>query len=188
MLTQQKPARPTRYRWSRQQYEQMIEAGVFDEDARVELIHGEVVTMSPQDSRHATAVLLVAEALREVIGNRYHVREQVPLALDPDSEPEPDVAVVAGSVRDYVRDHPSTALLAVEVAYTSRSKDRKIKTALYARHGIREYWVLDLVEERLFVFRRPDADGYAEQLVLTRDETVTAPETSVPIAVENLLP
>jgi Uma2 family endonuclease len=152
------------------------------------LIHGEVVTMSPQDSRHATAVLLVAEALREVIGEGWHVRVQVPFALDPDSEPEPDVAVVAGTPRDYVREHPNTALLAVEVALTSRQKDRNVKTILYARHDIREYWVLDLVDYALVVHRQPEPDGYVERLVLTRDDTVRVPETSASIAVRDLLP
>lgn len=188
MLTQQNPAPPTRYRWTRRQYEQMIEAGVFDEDARVELLHGEVVTMGPQNSYHAAAVLLIEEALREVVGEGQHVRTQVPLALDPDSEPEPDVAVVSGTVRDYVHEHPRMALLVVEVGFSSRKRDRMTKAALYARHDIREYWALDLVEERLFVFRQPGPDGYAEQLVLTLDDAVTAPETSAPIAVRDLLP
>ena len=188
MLTQLNPAPPTRYRWTRRQYEQMIEAGVFDEDARVELIHGEVVTMSPQSSRHATIVTLVAQALQEVIGAGWHLRVQLPLALDPDSEPEPDLAVVAGAPLDYFHEHPHTALLAVEVADSSRRKDSTAKVTLYARHGIREYWLLDLVEYKLVVHRRPERDGYAERLVLTPADTVTAPETSAPIAVSDLLP
>ncbi len=187
MQTREKTFQPTRYRWSRRQYEQMIEAGVFDEDARVELLHGEVVTMSPQSSRHATIVTLVAEALREVVEEGWYVREQLPLALDPDSEPEPDVAVVAGVPLDYFDDHPSTALLVVEVADCSRKKDSTAKVALYAWHGIREYWLLDLVEYHLVVYRQPGPDGYAERIVLSSDETVTAPETTAPIAVENLL-
>ena len=188
MQTEDRAFQPTRYRWIRVQYDQMVEAGVFDEDARVELIHGEVVIMSPQDSRHAAAVILVAEALREVIGEGWHVREQVPLALDPDSEPEPDIAVVAGAVRDYIHEHPTTALLVVEVSRTSRQKDRTAKAALYARHGIREYWLLDLVDYHLIVHRQPGPDGYAERQVLTTDDTVTAPEAATPIAVEALLP
>jgi Uma2 family endonuclease len=188
MLTQQQPAPPTRYRWTRQQYEQMIEAGVFDEDARVELIHGEVVTMRPQSSRHATIVTLVAKALRSAIGEGWYVREQLPLALDPDSEPEPDLAVVAGAPLDYFHAHPTAALLVVEVADSSRRKDRTEKVALYGRHGIREYWLFDLVEYKLIVHRQPEQDGYAERLMLTPADSVTAPETSAPIPVRDMLP
>ena len=122
------------------------------------------------------------------MGEGWYVREQLPLALDPDSEPEPDVAVVAGSPLDHFHEHPKSALLVVEVADSSRRKDSTQKVALYGQHGIREYWLFDLVDYHLVVYRGPEADGYAERQVLTRDETVTAPETTTSIAVGALLP
>jgi Uma2 family endonuclease len=142
-------------RWTRQEYERMIDAGVLTSEDRVELIDGEIVTVTPQKSRHATAVSLVEIALRRGFGAPVVVRTQLPLALDPASEPEPDVAVVAGSPRDYRDAHPSGALLVVEVADTTLAFDRTVKASLYARAGIADYWVLNLVDEQLEVHREP---------------------------------
>jgi Uma2 family endonuclease len=142
-------------RWTRDEYDRMIDAGVLTPEDRVELIDGEIVTLTPQKSRHATAVSLAENALRQAFGALGHVRTQLPLALDPTSEPEPDVAVVTGSPRDYRDAHPSTALLIVEVADTSLVFDRTTKASLYARVGIADYWLLNLVDEVIEVHRNP---------------------------------
>ncbi len=133
----------------------MIDAGVLTPEDHVELIDGEIVTVTPQKSRHATAVCLAETALRQAFGEHVNVRTQLPLALDPASEPEPDVAVVAGSPRDYRDAHPSTALLIVEVADASLLFDRTTKASLYARASIPEYWLLNLVDEVIEVHRDP---------------------------------
>src|SRR5215471_6418539 len=86
-------------RWTRQEYERMTDAGVLTENDRVELIGGEILTVTPQKSPHATGVVLASEALRRVLTPNLHVRTQLPLALGDDSEPEPDVAIVRGSLR-----------------------------------------------------------------------------------------
>ena len=104
-------------RWTRQEYDRMIEAGVLTPDDRVELIDGEILSTTPQGSPHATAVLLVQDALRVSFGRDVHIRAQLPIALGLDSEPEPDVAVVAGSVRDYRDAHPQSALLEIGRAH-----------------------------------------------------------------------
>ena len=126
-------------RWSRQEYDRMIDAGVLTTQDRVELIDGEIVTTPPQKTQHAAAACLVATALRHAFGEHVDVRRQLPLALDAASEPEPDVAVVAGSPRDYRDAHPATALLIVEVADSSLEFDRTTKASLYARAGIPDY-------------------------------------------------
>jgi len=133
----------------------MIDAGVLTTEDRVELIDGEIVTVTPQKSRHATAVSLAETALRHAFHEHYHVRSQLPLALDATSEPEPDVAVVASAVRDYRDAHPSTALLVVEVADTPLEFDRTRKASLYARAGIADYWVVNLVDAMVEVHRNP---------------------------------
>ena len=92
---------PAPHRWTRQQYDQMIEAGILDENDRVELIDGEITEMSPQKGPHAMAVMLALGALQAAYKGPFMVRPQLPLALDPDSEPEPDIAVVVGKPRDF---------------------------------------------------------------------------------------
>ena len=144
-------------RWTRAEYERMIDAGIFDSEERAELIGGEVLVMTPQKSPHATAVSLTLEALRVAFGSGHHVRAQLPLALDPDSEPEPDVAVVPGSPRDYRHAHPTTALLVVEVSDSTLALDRDRKGSLYARAGIVEYWIVNLVDGVLEVYRDPES-------------------------------
>jgi len=109
----------TLHRWTRAKYDRMVETGVFQPEARLELLDGEIIEMSPQKSPHATAVNLIAEALRGGFGTGFYVRGQMPLTLDDNSEPEPDVAVIKGNIRDYADHHPSSAVLIVEVADTT---------------------------------------------------------------------
>lgn len=178
-----------RHRFSRAQYEQMVEAGVFGPEDRLELLDGEVIDMAPQKSRHATAVTLVAEALRTVFGPGATVRVQLPFSLDQSSEPEPDVAVVPGAPRDYRDEHPTRALLICEVSDTTLAYDRGRKLAAYARAGIPEYWILDLTGETLEVCRQPRNGGYAERQIMPTDARVTPLHVpSQAIGVRDLLP
>ena len=151
----------------------MVETGILQPGDRVELIRGEILTMSPQKSAHATAVQLAGDALRGVFADGFVVRSQLPLALGTDSAPEPDVAVVAGTARDYRDAHPTTALLIVEVADTSLDFDRGAKRFLYAEAGIGEYWIVDLVHRQVDVLRRPEGSDYREQQVVRAEESVS---------------
>ncbi len=143
-----------RRKFSKAEYYKMAEMGFF-EGQRVELIDGEVILMSPQEAGHATAVELVSRVLEKVFGEGYHVRDQKPLDLGEHYEPEPDAAVVKGSPRDYAQTHPKTAVLIVEVSLSSVDYDRTVKGSLYAKAGIQEFWLLNLKERRLEVFREP---------------------------------
>lgn len=127
------------HRWTVREYEDMVAAGVFHPEARLELLDGEIYDMSPQTRRHATAIRLIEDALRAVFHRGFDIRAQLPVAFGPDSEPEPDVAVVEGSPRDYSDRHPTTALLVVEVSDSSLAYDRSQKLAIYADCGIPEY-------------------------------------------------
>ncbi len=150
--------------WTRDEYYKMGESGIIGPDERVELIDGEIVAMTPQDTPHAVAGSLVEEALRVAFGPGFHIRSQRPLSLGPDSEPEPDAAVVRGSARDYLKAHPTTAVLAVEISDATLPFDRGKKAALYARAGIPEYWIVNLPDRILEVYRDPGplADRPAE--------------------------
>lgn len=94
-------------RWTRDEYYRMAETGILRPDDRVELIDGEILSMAPQKSPHATAVALALQALQDALGDGLYVRAQVPLTLDETNEPEPDLAVVPGSPRDYRDHHPT---------------------------------------------------------------------------------
>src|SRR5437899_2115350 len=127
-------------RWSRWEYEQLVERGFFRPDERLELLDGLMLVKEPQSSAHMTAIRLVEDALRMAFGTRWDVRTQGPIALDPRSEPEPDVSVVRGSPRDYRDAHPTSPALVVEVALASLQLDRTRKCRAFARAGVPEYW------------------------------------------------
>jgi Uma2 family endonuclease len=175
------PAIRTR-RWTRREYDRLIELGVLHEDEPVELLAGRLVVREPQRTPHATATQLAAEALRAAFGAGWSVRVQLPLALDDESEPEPDVAVVRGTPRDYLREHPSAPALVVEVAHDSLRADRILKARLYARAGIGDYWIVNLVEHVLEVHRAPTRSGPGRPVAYAEVRRVPPSETIVPLA------
>lgn len=176
------------HRWTRQQYEQMVDAGVLTTDDRVELIDGQIVPMSPQNSRHATTTTQLVHPLMRMCPSTHHVRSQVPLALGEHSEPEPDVMVVEGPPDAYTDTHPSTAVLIVEVADASLSKDREQKRLLYAWHDIPEYWIVNLIDQHLEVYRDPASGDYKSKTTVERDDTVTPRFAAADLSVEDLIP
>jgi Uma2 family endonuclease len=183
-------------RWTRVEYERLIDRGLLDEDEPIELLDGLMVVKEPQHTPHATAVTLAAEVLRIAFGPGWAVRVQLPVALDDRSEPEPDVCVVAGSPRDYVDAHPTRPVLVVEVAQSGLRLARGRKAAAYARAGIGDYWIVNLVDRMLEVHREPSRWhaarprwGYASIAPLPADGTVSplaAPAARVRVA--DLLP
>ena len=183
-------------RWSRVEYERLVECGFFQPGDRVELIGGALLVAEPQNSPHATAVGLAEDALREAFGRGWVVRVQAPIALDDDSEPEPDVAVVPGTRRDYRQGHPQRLVLAVEVADSSLVGDRQIKGSLYARAGIADYWIVNLVDHAVEVYRDPVRDSTATYGWAYRSVSHHGPGASVSplalsgaaLAVADLLP
>ncbi|MES1244368.1 MAG: Uma2 family endonuclease [Acidobacteriota bacterium] len=171
--------------WTREEYEQLAGTGFFASGQRTELVEGVIYEMSPQKGRHAAGIRGVEEALRAVFRQGYDIRTQLPIALGMDSEPEPDVAVVPGSWRDYPDAHPKTAVLIVEVSDSSFFHDRERKRTLYARAGIPEYWTLDLSEDRLEIYRNPGESGYQTRLLLSSGSSVeplASPGAAVAIA------
>jgi Uma2 family endonuclease len=183
-------------RFTRAEYDRLIELGVFHPDEDIELIGGELIVAEPQGAPHYTAIRKTAKALEAAFGPGWDVRMEGPIGLDDESEPEPDVAVVTGSVDDYAREHPSRPVLTVEIAESSLALDRRHKGSLYARAGLQDYWILNLVDRVLEVYRRPVVDAgapfgwrYADRVVLdatARAIPIAAPQSSVSVA--QLLP
>jgi len=147
-------------RWKRAEYERLVDLGVFAGDP-VELIGGHLIIAEPQNSPHATALGAADDALRAVLPPGFIVRAQMPMALDDDSAPEPDLAVVSGRRADYGQGHPTRAVLVVEVADSSLHFDRREKGSLYARARIAEYWIVNLIDRVLEVYRDPESDAAA---------------------------
>jgi Uma2 family endonuclease len=175
-------------RWTREEYEKMIDAGIFPPETRAELVEGAIYNMTPQKSRHATAIRAAEEALRSAFALGYDVRTQLPIALSPSSEPEPDIAVAPGSWRDYVDAHPSSAVLIVEIADTSLEYDRH-KGRVYARSGIEEYWIVNLADRWVEVYGDPSDGVYRFSKRFMPGEIIVprrAPDASISVA--DLLP
>ena len=170
-------------RWTRKEYRKLGELGILPEDEPVELLGGHMIVAEPKGRPHAVAVALTAEALRRAFGAGWHVIQQDPIALDDDSEPEPDVSVIPGRPRDYPVDHPARPVLVVEVAETSLAFDRRHKGRAYARAGLPDYWIVNLIDRHLDVYRRPVIDPAAEFGWRYLDvEFFTAGATIVPLA------
>jgi Uma2 family endonuclease len=176
--TAAKGIEPRPRKWSKQEFYRLAELGYFQAQ-RAELVEGEIMVMSPQKPRHYSATDQAADLLRGAFGKGFHVRMQGPIDLGPCAEPEPDIAVVAGKRQDYRKKHPTTAALMVEVSDTTLIYDRTRKASLYARAVILDYWIINLVDDQLEVYRKPEADetqfygfGYAERTVLALDERI----------------
>jgi len=185
---------PRPFRWTREQYYRAADLGLF-RDRRVQLIDGEILEMSPQGNTHALLIPIIHEVLRSAFGDGFTIRPQLPMVMGGASDPEPDLAVVRGNPREQER-HPASAVLVVEVADTSLVFDSTRKAALYARAGIGEYWIVNLVNVCLDVFRKPAIDrrfefgaGYEDVRSLGAEENISAlaaPNAVIPVG--DLLP
>lgn len=177
--------------WTKDMYYAAAESGVF-ENRRVELIEGEIIEMSPMSSRHIAALLLALDGVRAAFGAGYIVVPQCTIDLGDMVQPEPDLAVYKGTPRDYVHEKPAHALLIVEVSDTTLASDRTKKASLYARAGIQDYWIVNLKESVVEVYRNPAADstqaygyGYQTATTLTNQESVSPlamPDAHIPVA------
>ena len=154
------PAIGTR-KWTRVEYDRLVEAEILGPDERVELLGGQMIVKEPQHSPHATAIQLVQRTLDRAFGAGWSVRPQLPIALAEDSEPEPDVCVVRGAPRDYRDAHPERPVLIVEVSLSRLGFDREHKGSLYARAGVPDYWIVNLPDRRVEIYREPVPDGAA---------------------------
>ena len=172
--------------WTVEDYSRMIEAGILQPEDKVELIEGQIVQMAAKGTAHGAAVRRTAELLRDILAGQASVHTQDPIQLDNRSEPEPDVAAVRVDSLDYADHHPTPEeiYLVIEVADTTLAKDCGSKARAYARAGIADYWVLDVNDRRLHVFREASQTGYQSEVVLGEDATVeplSFPSLSLPV-------
>ena len=176
------------HRWDRRTYERMVDAGFFPPHSHAELINGEIIDMSPQGTVHYTVLSLLEAILRENFDAGYLIRTQAPFIVSNDSEPEPDIAVVTGTPRDYLHEHPSKACLLVEISDTTLHFDRETKSAMYAACGIPEYWLVNLKENCVEVFRQPRNGRYSELKSYFAGDSITPLDVDGAIEVIGFLP
>jgi Uma2 family endonuclease len=178
-----------RHAFTTDEWHRMGDAGLFDEDARVELLDGEIIDMAPIGSRHAGTVNRLTRLLIGAVGERAVVAVQNPVFLDKHSEPQPDLAVLAPRPDDYTVSHaePGEIMLLVEVADSSLAYDRDRKAAYYAGVGVPQCWIIDLTTETVLDFRSPRPAGYevVDRLV-PRDALTIGALAGVSVAVSGI--
>jgi Uma2 family endonuclease len=170
LTNDRQPPAVTPYRWTVDRYHRAVEAGVF-EGQHIELLAGELIEMSPEGVPHAGLSSDTADYLREQLGKQVKVREAKPITLPDDSEPEPDLAIVKPLGEVYrTKRHPyvEDIFWVIEYANTSLNKDLQLKDKIYAGAGIPEYWVINLKDRELIVFRDPADNVYQSTTVTTR--------------------
>lgn len=177
-----------RHRFTIADVDKMVRAGVFDALPHVELLDGELVDVSPQGPEHAARHSWIGDRLATVYDDGAHVRRQCPIRVGVRSLPEPDLAVVRGSVLDYLERHPDGAdlVLAVELAVSSQAIDRE-KARIYAAGGVPVYWLLDVGARTLTLHEDPRGGGYGRVSVLVAADEVALPGTAMRWAVGDLL-
>ncbi|MDQ2800871.1 MAG: Uma2 family endonuclease [Armatimonadota bacterium] len=177
--------------WTLEECRQLIAAGLLEEGGRYELLEGEIIDKMTFNEPHIYVSSQVHRALAAIFGFDY-VRPAAPVALNRRNGPEPDAAVMVRPLRDYLQigtPPPQDARLVVEVSDATLRTDLQVKSHLYARAGIPEYWVVNVNARTLHVFHQPTADGYGSETVLGENQSVSplaAPDST--IAVADLLP
>lgn len=182
-------------RWGRDEYDRLVDLGVFA-DEPLELIGGQLIVAEPEREYHSSAVNAAEYAVRAALPPGWIVRCQLPVSLDDESLPEPDIVVVPGRPADYRHAHPVRPPLAIEVSDSSLVFDRQQKGSLFARGRLPDYWIVNLVERVVEVYRDPVQDAsaafgwrYRSVIVLgPGDLVVPLMLPDIHVAVPDLLP
>ena len=162
--------------WTIENYHRMIEAGILTTGDRVELLEGQIVEMSPQPPPHASTTQRTARYLDRLLETVAYVRTQLPITLKPNSEPEPDVAIVRIDPQEYSDRHPNPddIFLIIEVADSTLLSDRRQRALIHAKAGIQDCWILDVNTDQIYQFRKPEATGYEQENIFNKDSPLVA--------------
>ena len=185
---------PRPYRWTREQFYEIGEMGLF-EGRRAILVEGEILAMPAMKDPHRTALVLADEALRAAFGPGYFLSMQSPFDIGKATDPEPDVAVIQGTIRQFAGQGLTNAALIVEVSDTTYAYDRREKASLYASAGVQDYWIVRLKTRQLEIYRQPKADdtqpsgfGYSLKTIHESSKIVQPLSAANPVAVSLLMP
>lgn len=154
------------------EYDRMIEAGIYTENDRIELLNGEIIEIIPKGTKHVYFNEVIADFFREKFDKNVDVRSQNPIILDDFSEPEPDIVLAKPPRKKYLENHPtpSDILLVMEISDTTLAYDRDDKASAYSRNGIGQYLLLNLQNETIEDYRAPNADGYQFKRTLRKGD------------------
>ena len=186
-MVSEAPIAPRRF--TVDEYHRMAEAGILHEDDRVELIHGEIIQMSPIGNHHAAIVSRLNMLLAPRLAPQYIINVQNPVLINSNSEPEPDIAVLPFRDDYYAEGGvtPANVLLLIEVSDSTLRYDRNRKLPLYAEAGIAEVWIIDVNKRQLEVYRQPDGDRYQSVKTLKREDSVSATQLPLNVRVKELI-
>ena len=172
----------TGLRFTIDEYNRLAELGFFHEDDRVELIKGEIIPMAAKGTLHSTFSRRLIRELSKLITNQATLQSQDPIIIPPNSEPEPDIAILKNKDDDYLNSHPAAQdlLLLIEIADSSLKYDQEVKLPLYAEAGITDYWIFNLIENCLETYNQPFQNlqgkfGYRRKVIFLPNETVNLP-------------
>jgi len=166
---------PERTRISVDRYQKMIAANVFTASDRIQLIEGELIDMAPIGPLHVSLTARLTKFFILGVGDAAFVSPGGPVNLGEFSQPQPDLLLLQPRSDDYATQNPAAddVLLAIEISDTTLAFDQGIKRTLYARHGVREYWIIDVQGKRIHVYRDPSTDGYRQARAVSVTESVS---------------
>ena len=169
-------------RFTLNEYHRLGELGFFHEDERIELINGEIIQMVAKGTAHETCLRNLLRELPKLVGDRATLQSQAPIALPPNSEPEPDFAIVQNRYDNYLSSHPKSAdvFLVMEVSDSSLAYDQDVKIPLYAKAGITDYWIFNLFNNYFEVYSEPYQDnqgryGYSNKRIVLSTQVINFP-------------
>lgn len=173
--------------WTVDEYHRMMEAEILTTEDRVELIEGQIIQMSPQQPPHAATTQRTFNYLNHLLVGIAFLRMQLPITLYPNSEPEPDIAVVRINPREYIDGHPTAddIFLLIEVADRTLNSDRTSKARIYAQAKIPEYWIVDVNVRQIYVLREPGEETYQQETIVGEDAKLSPlafPEIEVEVS------
>jgi Uma2 family endonuclease len=178
----------TTYKWTTEAYHQALDSGIFEGEA-VELLRGEIIVMSPEREPHAYYNSEVADYLRSLLGNQAKIRDAKPITLPNNSEPEPDITIVKPLGKEYLKHHPypEDIFWIIEFSQATLSKDLGEKKDIYAEANIKEYWVVDLKNLQLKIFRDLVEHNYASELIMKTGKISPLAFPKINIDIEKLI-
>lgn len=182
----------TTKRFSIDEYHRLIELGFIQEGDRIELVQGELIKMVAKGFAHSACNDALSTELIRLVGDRAIIRSQNPVALFPDSEPEPDVVIARGSRKEFFARHPQSqdVVLIIEVSDSTLKYDQTIKLQLYARAGIAHYWIVNLIDGQLESYSQPyqQRGSYSLHQIYLPSQSVTIPDFGVALDLSNIFP